>query len=452
MAAIIVFVLSTTIFYFAWDYMPGQLRYLPRYIETHLLPARPHDEFVATPVVSVAPEQALESLRLRAAATPTPAEPEPTTVTHVEAVAPVEQAAQAESGAQEGQNVPLEPAAPVEPIEPIAEPAEPIAEPAEPTVELEPTAAPLFQPPLPQARLEGLRHEYQGWNNCGPATLAMNLSYFGRPETQEQTAPFLKPDEDDKNVSPNEMASYAHSIGYGARVLVGADLELLRTFLSNGIPVVVESWFIPEPDDQMGHYLLLVGYDGDRLTFFDSYNGPDVQEHAAEFDKLWKVFNRTAIVVWPPEQEALVMAILGDLTDQKTMYENALNRAHDEVNANPQDKFAWFNLGTNLTALGDVESAAQAFDMARSLQLPWRMLWYQFAPYEAYYNVGNYQEVINLATTTLNSADNLEESYYWRGRALEALGEVDAARRDLEQAIRFNPNFTPAHEALSSLP
>ena len=280
----------------------------------------------------------------------------------------------------------------------------------------------------------------------------MQLSFFGRPDKQVDTAPFLKPDPDDKNVSPDEMIAYAHSIGYGGPVVVGMDLQVLRTFTANGLPVIVESWFIPDPDDEMGHYLLLTGYDGETLTFYDSYNGPDVQEQADEFDELWKVFNRTAIVVWPPEQEELATAILGDLTDPQVMYERALATAHAEVKANPQDKYAWFNLGTNLTVLGDIPNAVKAFDTARSLELPWRMLWYQFGPYQAYFENAQYEELIALTTTTLESSDNLEESYYWRGRAQAALGEIDAARRDLEEAVRLNANFMPANSALNELP
>jgi len=306
--------------------------------------------------------------------------------------------------------------------------------------------------PDSSAQLLGVRHEYQGWNNCGPSTLAMQLSFFGRSETQNETAPFLKPDENDKNVSPNELLAYAHSIGYNGQVVVGGDLELLRTFVANEFPVIVESWFIPDPDDEMGHYLLFTGYDDETLTFFDSYHGPDQKEDAHEFDYLWKVFNRTAIVVWPPEKEELAQSILGELANTTVMHERALAAAHSEVKANPQDKYAWFNLGTNLTALGDIDNAVKAFDTARSLELPWRMLWYQFGPYQAYYENGQYDEVIALTTTTLESSYNLEESYYWRGKAKAALGQNEEARSDFEEAAGYNTNFAPAQEALSSLP
>ena len=32
--------------------------------------------------------------------------------------------------------------------------------------------------------LNGIQHIYQGWNNCGPATLTMGLTYYGYSDDQ----------------------------------------------------------------------------------------------------------------------------------------------------------------------------------------------------------------------------------------------------------------------------
>jgi tetratricopeptide (TPR) repeat protein len=79
------------------------------------------------------------------------------------------------------------------------------------------------------------------------------------------------------------------------------------------------------------------------------------------------------------------------------------------------------------------------------------MLWYQFGPYESYYAVGRYDDVITLATATLRTTNNLEESYYWRGLAYLAQGDTDRARGELQTALKYNPNFGEAKEALESL-
>lgn len=435
--------------YLTWDYMPARVRYIPRYVQSQILPPPDHPDHVPPPEVAAAPEETLAQLAIQRPAAPAPEASAPGAQEPVEQIGAPAAEAVVEPAPEPATTDGAAAGAP-EAVEPAPEALDAAAVPVAP-----PPAAVVEHPYLPaaaQTALPGIRHEYQGWNNCGPATLAMQLSYFGRTETQAVTAPFLKPDENDKNVSPHEMVAYAQSIGYEAREVVGMDLEMLRTLATNGFPVVVESWYIPEPNDEMGHYLLLTGYDGQTLSFFDSYKGPNVAKNSEEFDRLWRVFNRTAIVVWPPEKSDLAAAILAPVGEREQMYQNALDRAFADVQADPNDRFGWFNLGSSLLALGEAEQAAQAFDTARGLQLPWRMLWYQFGPYEAYYRSGRYQEVVNLASATLASAGNLEESFYWRGLAYEALGDVEAARRDLGQAVRYNPNFAAAQQALAALP
>ncbi|HEX2033990.1 MAG TPA: hypothetical protein VHS99_07385, partial [Chloroflexota bacterium] len=62
-------------------------------------------------------------------------------------------------------------------------------------------------PAPPAVRLQNFRHQYQTWNNCGPATITMATSHFGRAETQAQAAPVLKPNPNDKNVGPDELVA-----------------------------------------------------------------------------------------------------------------------------------------------------------------------------------------------------------------------------------------------------
>jgi len=122
--------------------------------------------------------------------------------------------------------------------------------------------------------------------------------------------------------------------------------------------------------------------------------------------------------------------------------------------------FAWFNRGTNLVYLQDHAAAAQAYDTAFALyaalpenERPWRLLWYQDGPYAAYYYTGRYQDVINLAHSTLVNVDKpvLEETYYWRGMAKAALGDKAGAVEDLGRADTLNPNSTPAGEELQRI-
>ena len=166
---------------------------------------------------------------------------------------------------------------------------------------------------------------------------------------------------------------------------------------------------------------------------------------------LWPHFNNNYIAVFTPEQTASVTNIIGTDLDDQIMWQNSLTINQQNAAANPENAFFWFNLGTTLNALERYNEAAAAFDQARSIGLPWRMLWYQFGPYEAYYQVGRYEDVILLADVTLKDRPYFEESFYYKGVAQAALGATTDARENLENAASFNPNYIQAIAALSQL-
>ncbi len=307
------------------------------------------------------------------------------------------------------------------------------------------------------ASLTGISHEYQRWNNCGPATLAMMLSYWGWDGTQQQTASFLKPDQNDKNVRPDEMQAFLDEqvswMGHAYRV--GGNLELLKALVASGYPVIAEKGYDVDAEiGWMGHYVLVTGYDDNaqKMITFDSYRGPNERVSYEKFDYDWQAFNRLFVVLFPIEDEAKVMAMLGDHATLAGSYDVALRTAQQETLDDSQNVFAWHNLGTNYNYIRDYEAAAGAFDMARNVGMPWRMLWYQFGVYRAYYETGRQQEVYDLSQITLTDAGGgLEESYFWRGSAQLALGDIDAAIADYERALEHNPNFREAESALTQL-
>jgi tetratricopeptide (TPR) repeat protein len=133
------------------------------------------------------------------------------------------------------------------------------------------------------------------------------------------------------------------------------------------------------------------------------------------------------------------------------MWQRSLANAQAVVQANEADPFAWFNAGTSLAALGDYEHASQAFDRARQIRLPWRMLWYQFAPFRAYFQVGRYDEVIALADATIGTAKSVEELFYWRGLAQQSKGDVEGARASWQHSLELNGNYADAKAALATL-
>lgn len=331
-----------------------------------------------------------------------------------------------------------------------------------------PTPTPSLTPtPIPErVALSGIRHEYQQFNNCAPANLSMAMSYWGWKGSQFETRAYLRPayEIDDKNVNPFELVNYVEQFTeFDALWRVGGDLELLKRLVAAGFPVLIEKGLDPSDDAWLGHYQTVSGYRDDARQFlvYDSYEGPP-EAYGVSYDlvgQFWRHFNFTYIVVFPPERAEEVHSILGPHSDPQANFQSAAELALREANSlsGREQFFAWFNLGANLVHLGDYVSAAQAYDNAFALyaalpleERPWRLLWYQDGPYAAYFHTGRYQDVINLAHATLVNVDKpvLEETYYWRGMAKEALGDRAGAIEDLTRAFDLNPNSTPAGDEL----
>jgi len=335
---------------------------------------------------------------------------------------------------------------------------------ATPTLTATPTDVPT---PVPASvQLKGVRHEYQKWNNCGPATLSMALSFWGWEGDQRPIAAYVKPNPQDKNVMPYELADFVETeTGLRVLVRVGGDLDLLKALIAEGFPVMIEKGFEGAGfDGWMGHYEVLTGYDDGRQRFTaqDSYIMPDLPVTYRDVENYWRNFNYTFLVIYPPDRESKVLSILGQLADEEASYRVAAQKASDEIYATTdRDQFfAWFNRGSNLVLLRDYQGAAQAYDAAFKLYAslepatrPWRMLWYQTGPYFAYYHSGRYLDVLNLATQTLSNMSEpiLEESYYWRALARLALGDSDGAVTDLRASLEQHPGFAPSMAQLQSM-
>ncbi len=315
--------------------------------------------------------------------------------------------------------------------------------------------------------LEGIRYQRQTFNNCGPANLAMALSYWGWQGDQRETRAYLRPnlDVDDKNIMPDEMVRFVEIYtGLKALTRVGGDIDLLKRFIAAGFPVVVEKGHHPPDDWWMGHYMVINGYDDDNSRFVaqDSLIQADAPLPYDEVTPWWRNFNYVYLVIYSPERESEVYAILGANADIAYNYQEAAQRARDEIAVlDGRDLyFAWFNLGTNLVALGDYAGAAQAYDQAFAINadLPekqrlYRMLWYQIGPYEAYYQVGRYGDLLDLGNATLAWVGKpvLEETYYWMGLAREATGDMDKAIQNFKRAAELNLNYEPPRLALQRL-
>lgn len=313
---------------------------------------------------------------------------------------------------------------------------------------------------LPAAvTLPAPRWERQDINNCGPAALAMYLRYYGWEGDQFAISAVIKPQRDDRNVNVEELAYYVRTRAGWLNIeyRVGGDLTLLKRLLASGFPVMVEesfyfeSPFYPNDDLWAAHYNLLTGYDDATQTFIsqNSYYGANLKVSYTDLQKEWQVFNYLYILVFRPDQEQSVREILGEDWDREVNRQKALDLAQKESELDPQNAFAWFNLGTNLVYFERYPEAALAYDQARQLGLPQRMYRYQFGPFLAYFHTGRIDDLMAIVEYALKRTPNSEEALLWRGWAHYRQSKIQEAVADFRAALEQNPNYTDAQYALN---
>ncbi len=319
--------------------------------------------------------------------------------------------------------------------------------------------------PLPsQVVLKGVRYmDQHGIHNyCAPSTLGMALSFWGWKGTRTDVGKVVKPYDEDYNVMPYELANYAvNNAGLQAVTRIGGTVDLARNLVAGGFPVLVEvgeyQLDLANVVSWMGHYLLITGYDDAKSEFIvqDAYKGQNQKVKYTSLESDWRNFNFVYVVVYPQEKEQLVQAIMGPMWDETTANRAAYDRANQEIGQLTDINlyYAWFNRGTAMVKLQDYAGAAQAYDQAFAIYKtlpedtrPYRMVWYQTGPYQAYYYSGRYQDVVSLADLTLSLTSHLglEESNYWRAMGYAAIGKRDLAIKDLRTSLDIHPNFEPS--------
>ncbi|MCL4273320.1 MAG: C39 family peptidase [Anaerolineales bacterium] len=356
-----------------------------------------------------------------------------------------------------------------------------------------PQAGPTLMPtvtttPIPASvMLPGVTYvdQHNRWNYCGPANLTMALNFWGWTGDRDDVAMVIKPGSPDmsknfiergladKNVMPYELVDFANNhTEYRALYRHGGEIDLIKRLIAAGYPVIAEKGYY-ERDytgkiDWLGHYLFTTGYDDAKDGFIvqDAYlkPGKDLLNEYEDYLDGWRSFNYLFIVVYPASEEADVLNLLGPWADFQWAAQHALEMAERDIQTLSGNDlfFAWFNKGTSHVALNQYADASTAYDQAfreyASWDLsagnrPYRMMWYQTGPYFAYYYSARYQDVINLANTTLKtvSTPTLEESLLWRGRAYYMIGNTPSAIADYRAALQVHANWFPAVQALQEL-
>ncbi|KAB2863655.1 MAG: tetratricopeptide repeat protein, partial [Anaerolineae bacterium] len=280
-------------------------------------------------------------------------------------------------------------------------------------------------------------------------------SYFNWQGTQDDTASYLKPDREDKNVTPQQMVDYVNRFtSLKAIWRMAGSLDQIRWLIANRFVVIVESGYEPAGEGWFGHYETVIAYDTtvDTITVYDSYLGrdsrPTVTYPSAKFDSQWQSFNRNFIVIYVPERESELAAFLGSDWVESLNRQKAAQVAQREAASDPENPYAWSNLGTSLTSIGRYPEAVTAYQQALDLGLPYRFFWYQYGVFEALLQTSRLEDVLTLVNSTLKTTSYVEEMYYYLGRVYEIQGNYALAQTEYQEALQRNPNYELATIAL----
>lgn len=298
---------------------------------------------------------------------------------------------------------------------------------------------------LPNAKtLQNNYHIFQTFNNCGPASLSMILSYYGIQKSQEELGQDLRPyqiaggDNDDKSVTLSELAEYSKQYGLIPYHRPMGNEQTVKQFIALDLPVLVRTW--TKPTEDIGHFRVIKGYDDVRRVLIqdDSLQGGNLEYSYSDFNELWKKFNYEYVVLVPQEKKELAENILGENKDENIAWQNAVKNSESALKENPNDIYTRFNLSVALYNTKNYKRSVEEFERVKD-SLPFRTLWYQIEPIQAYYEIGMYDDVLAITQRVLDNQNRaFSELYYLRGKVFEQRGQNDLAKEEFQKAHIYN--------------
>ncbi|HHO48564.1 MAG TPA: bacteriocin-processing peptidase family protein [Desulfobacteraceae bacterium] len=275
-----------------------------------------------------------------------------------------------------------------------------------------------------QARVEGVPFYPQEKNQCGPAALAMVLSWSGLSVQPEDLVAATYTSKR-KGSLQSDLIAASRRHGRLAYPFHGPDLLLAE--IAAGRPVIVLlnlafSWY------PQWHYAVVIGYDrnGGALTLHSGTKAAE-QMSLRLFDKLWKRSDYWALSVLPPsetvarpDEEKWLEAIVG--LERAWQWQAAAVAYGKAAQLWPHSHNAWIGLGNTRHRLGDPAGAAAAFREAIRVQPASGIACNNLA--QVLLETGQYQEAEQAARQAVSLGGPLRETF------LRTLNEVTAGGRD----------------------
>ncbi len=221
---------------------------------------------------------------------------------------------------------------------------------------------------LPTGYVGSMKHVWQSLNNCGPAAVVMGLSTLGVDVDQETARLVLRGENVLRGTGPQGVPAFVSQWGLAAMWRNNGTNALIRKLVSNGFAPIVTQWMQEPTVSRIAHWRTVRGYDDDAGVFYvnDSMLGNGVPLSYRWFSDNWQAFSYRYMVIYRPEDETVLRAIVGEDWNDTKMRENFYTRTKTEALAR-DDSPSWLAHGEAAYQFGMFAEAVAAFDRGMKL-------------------------------------------------------------------------------------
>ena len=222
--------------------------------------------------------------------------------------------------------------------------------------------APLVAPA--SAAFPEMKHLWQSLNNCGPAAVVMALSTLGVDANQETARLALRGTDVRRGMGPQGVGPWVkENFDLRATWRNNGTNEVLKTLVANGFAPMVTQWMQDPWVSRIAHWRTVRGYDDAKSVFYvnDSMLGNNVAMSYDFMARNWQSFSFRYMVIYKPEDEKLLRAIVGDQWNDLIMRRSLYERTKGDAFAQ-NTNFAWLAYGEAAYSFGMFEEAVTAFE------------------------------------------------------------------------------------------
>ncbi len=217
-----------------------------------------------------------------------------------------------------------------------------------------------------------MKHVWQSLNNCGPAAVVMALSTLGVDANQETARLALRGSDVRRGMGPQGVGPWVkENFDLRSTWRNGGTIDTIKTLVANGFAPMVTQWMQDPWVSRIAHWRTVRGYDDAASVVYvnDSMLGNMVSLPYEWFGRNWQSFSYRYMVIYKPEDEKLLSAIMGPQVSDAVMRRDLYQRAKSEA-LTQNTNFAWLAYGEAAYSFGMFEEAVAAFEKGLAMGSP----------------------------------------------------------------------------------